>query len=80
MRTRTTLILLLFLMAVPSVKSQLLTPAQLDTARIYRSVEAALQSALPVYRLDLSRQKLEAFPAEILRLTQLQELRLSRNT
>ena len=50
-----------------------------DTNRVYRSLEAALQQPENVYRLDLSKKKLASVPPEITRLVNLRELDLSRN-
>src|SRR5207248_1866639 len=50
-----------------------------DTNYVYRSLAAALADSDHVYRLNLSRKKLKAFPAEIFRLKNLQDLDLSHN-
>lgn len=61
------------------VQAQLLSRAELDTARTFRSLERALKYDGPVFRLDLSGQKLKEVPAEIAQLKQLNALDLSNN-
>lgn len=58
--------------------AQILDPSELDTARMYTRLDQALANPDAVLRLDLSRQKLQAFPMEIFQLSQLQELRLNK--
>ena len=58
--------------------AQLLTYKDLDTAKIYTSMEAALQNREVVYRLDLSKQKLMGVPDEVFQLPNLQELRMNK--
>lgn len=67
------------LLVVLHGNAQLLPSNRLDSLPIYTNLEKALQTPGQVYRLDLSRQKLKAFPPEILQLTQLNELTLSKN-
>jgi Leucine-rich repeat (LRR) protein len=50
-----------------------------DTARVYRSMESALQNPEKVYKLNLSKKKLRNVPPEIYKLTNLKELDLSKN-
>jgi hypothetical protein len=44
---------------------QLLSLEALDTTKVFRSIESALINPNEVYRLDLSKQKLEEFPKEV---------------
>src|SRR6187551_1758848 len=50
-----------------------------DTARVFRSMESALQEPERVYRLNLSKKKLKSVPPEISRFSNLKELDLSKN-
>jgi len=61
-----------------SLNAQLLTLKDLDTAKVYTSLESALQNRELVLRLDLSKQKLMSVPDELFQLTNLQELRLNK--
>lgn len=73
-------LLLLVSLAITFVAQGQLEPlAGMDTLKVYRSLEAALNAELPVKRLDLTRQKLKYFPEEIFQLTELEELILDRN-
>lgn len=58
---------------------QLSTVAQTDTARIYTSLELALKNPEKVERLDLTKTRLDTFPAEIFQLKNLRELHLAKN-
>ena len=60
-------------------KAQLLDSAQIKVAPIFDNLNEALQNPDKVYRLDLSKKKLKAFPMEILKFKNLQELDLSKN-
>jgi hypothetical protein len=53
--------------------------AQNDTGKVYTSLPEALADPENVYHLDLSKQKLNAFPAEILQLKNLRTLNLYKN-
>jgi Leucine-rich repeat (LRR) protein len=53
--------------------------AQEDTTRIYTSLELALRNPDRVERLDLTKTRLDTFPAEIFQLKNLRELRLAKN-
>jgi hypothetical protein len=53
--------------------------AMLDTAKVWKSVEAALKCQYPVYRLDLSGKRLKEVPPEVFQLKNLQELILDKN-
>lgn len=50
-----------------------------DSTFIYRSLSEALKNPDMVFRLNLSRHKLDSFPAEVLLFKNLTELDLSRN-
>ncbi|HNP49743.1 MAG TPA: hypothetical protein PKL85_12950, partial [Bacteroidia bacterium] len=50
-----------------------------DSTYIYRSLKEARQNPENVYRLNLSKSKLDTFPADIFLFTHLVELDLSRN-
>ena len=52
---------------------------QLDTTKVFFSIENGLQDPEQVIRLDLTRERLKDFPAEILQFTNLQELVLNKN-
>jgi len=59
--------------------AQLIDEVGLDSMKTFRSLEAALKKPLEVYKLDLTGQKLKAFPAEILTFKNLNVLVLDRN-
>lgn len=61
------------------LNAQLLDKIGLDTMPIYKSMEKALRNPDDVYRLDLSKQKLTELPAELEKLTNLNELVLKKN-
>jgi Leucine-rich repeat (LRR) protein len=67
-----------WLSCVAPTHAQILELSELDTARMYTRLDQALANPDVVLRLDLSRQKLQAFPMEIFQLSQLQELRLNK--
>lgn len=69
---------LLFFCALTG-RAQLLSPAALDSVRVFRSVERALASPDVVYRLDLSGKKLKELPEELRQLKNLNALDLSGN-
>lgn len=53
-----------------------------EDSRLYTSISkasAAREQGTPIYRLDLSKQKLKALPVEILNWTELREVVLDRN-
>ena len=60
-------------------EASLLDDATLSKEKEYTSLEEALKEPTKVYRLDLSHNGLVEFPAEILRLPNLQSLNLSNN-
>lgn len=62
-----------------SFSQVLLDPDELKNARTYTSLEEALQQPDSVFKLKLNGKKLAEFPVEILRLTNLQSLNLSKN-
>lgn len=53
--------------------------AQSDTNLTYTNLEEALKTPDAVYHLDLSKQKLSAFPMDILKLKNLRTLKLAKN-
>lgn len=61
------------------LSAQLLTKEQLDTCRVYTSLEQALRHPERVYILDLSKQKIKKFPQEILQFKNLNILKLNKN-
>lgn len=71
--------LLIFFLASGSADAQLLSLSNLDTCKVYTSLEEALRNPNQVVRLKLSRAKLKKFPEEIRQLVNLQELDLSKN-
>jgi leucine-rich repeat protein SHOC2 len=62
-----------------SAQAQLLDTLALDTVKTYTSLESALKNPEQVYRLKLSKQKLQEFPMEILKLKNLNVLDLGKN-
>lgn len=50
-----------------------------DSNFIYTDLQQALQEPEKVYHLDLSKKKLEEFPMDILKLTNLRTLKLAKN-
>jgi Leucine-rich repeat (LRR) protein len=58
---------------------QLLDSAAMFSAPIYDNLDEALKTPNSVYRLSLRGKKLKAFPIEILKFKNLQELDLSKN-
>lgn len=73
-----TLIVLLFLVSLRT-NAQENELVYDDTKYIYRSLTEALVNPEKVYRLNLSRQKLDSFPDKIFLFKNLLELDLSRN-
>lgn len=59
--------------------AQQLTKSELDTCRVYTSLNEAKQNPLNVYVLDLTKSKLTNFPIEILEMKNLHILKLSKN-
>lgn len=71
-------LLLIFLFFIPV----LLTAQESEEDErdiVYTSLEEAMKNPEKVYRLKLSKEKLEKFPVEIFKMTNLVELDLSRN-
>ncbi|NVN94603.1 MAG: leucine-rich repeat domain-containing protein [Bacteroidetes bacterium] len=62
-----------------SVNAQLLSPDELEQQPVYNSLSQALKNPEKVYRLDLSKQKLQVIPKAIFGLYNLQELILAKN-
>jgi Leucine-rich repeat (LRR) protein len=58
--------------------AQLIAFKDLDTAKVFTSIEAAMQHREFVYRLDLSKQKLMGIPDEVFLFGNLQELRMNK--
>jgi len=52
---------------------------EVDTNYVYTNLETALKSPEKVYHLDLSKQKLEEFPMDIVKFTNLRTLNLFKN-
>lgn len=72
--------LILVFAAIPWwANAQLLSAEQLDTAKVYHSIESALRNPKSVYRIDLSKQKLKAFPEELIQFPNLNEVVLDKN-
>jgi Leucine-rich repeat (LRR) protein len=72
--------LLLLLICCPAwASAQLLTPEQLDTAKVYYSIQSALANPKAVYRINLSKQKLKQFPEELIQFPNLNEVVLDKN-
>jgi len=71
--------ILFFFLLNGVIKAQEDTLVVVDTAKVFLSLEEALQQPGQVYKLTLSKQKLQAFPKEIFQLTNLRELDLTRN-
>jgi leucine-rich repeat protein SHOC2 len=61
-------------------RAQLLDSLSLDAATTYTNVQEALKEPDKVYKLVLRRQHLKSFPKDILKLTKLQYLDLSKNS
>ncbi len=80
MARRTALIvgLIVAVAGLSTVRAQVLSANDLDTAKVYTSLAKALENPAAVLRLDLSKQKLPTFPEEIFSLSNLQELRLNK--
>lgn len=73
------LFLLSLALLTMAAQAQVLSQAELDTAKVYRSLERALAEPDRVYRLDLSGKKLKTLPEEIRLLRNLNALDLSGN-
>lgn len=52
---------------------------RLDTCRVFTDLAAAIASPEPVYRLDLSKQRIKTFPEGVFLLRELREINLDRN-
>ncbi len=62
-----------------TANAQLLSQNQLDEQPIFTSISEALKNPEKVYRLDLSKQKLQSLPKAVFGLYNLQELNLAKN-
>ncbi|MEI6694913.1 MAG: leucine-rich repeat domain-containing protein [Bacteroidota bacterium] len=62
-----------------SANAQLLSQNQLDEQPVFTSISEALKNPEKVYRMDLSKQKLQTLPKAIFGLYNLQELNLAKN-
>lgn len=62
-----------------SANAQLISAVQLEQELVYTSISQALKNPEKVYRLDLSKQKLQTVPKEVFSLYNLQELILAKN-
>lgn len=65
--------ILIFILIFPAISN-----AQ-DSTRTFRNLELALKNPEKVYVLDLSKQKLDEFPMEIIQFKNLRELYLGKN-
>lgn len=63
----------------PIPRGPLLNPSQLDRAAWFYTMDEALRAPEKVYKLSLTGNKLDQFPDEIFRFTNLQVLNLSKN-
>ena len=59
--------------------SQCLSLTDLDTCKIYKSLSSIKGHENQVYRVDLSKKKLDSIPAELFLLPHLQELKFNKN-
>lgn len=71
--------LIAWLLFSNQLSAQLLSKEQLDTCRVYTSLEQAIRHPERVYILDLSKQKIKDFPKEILQFKNLNILKLNKN-
>src|SRR4051812_37346887 len=80
-RRKMRLFLIAFLFFTVTVKSfaQEGTPILDDSSYIYRSLKDASANPEKVFRLNLSKSKLDTFPPEIFAFKNLTELDLSKN-
>ena len=75
----TSFLLILTLILCPVFSQDILSKAELEQKKEYRSLEEALKNPLEVYKLNLKRKKLTTFPLGIYKLTNLHELSLRKN-
>ena len=73
------LFLLFFIAAFSSLSAQDKELIYDDSSHIYRSLNEAMKNPEKVFRLNLSKSRLDTFPAEIFNFTNLTELDLSKN-
>jgi hypothetical protein len=79
MVVRATLIIALCIgVSFARLSAQILSERDLDTAFVYTALGKALENPQTVIRLDLSKQKLIAFPEDIFKCSNLQELKLNK--
>jgi hypothetical protein len=72
------IISVLCLVVGSAARAQLIDYDKLDTVVVFRSLDKAMATPEVVIRLDLSKQKLQAFPMEIFQMPNLQELVLDK--
>ncbi|MBN8701846.1 MAG: leucine-rich repeat domain-containing protein [Bacteroidetes bacterium] len=68
-----------FLLSTFATQAQVLDSIGLANAKTFTSLQEALKTPNEVYKLDLKKQKLKAFPQEILKFKNLTHLDLSKN-
>lgn len=74
-----TALIISFLFSVSVGFGQIITQQQLDTAKVYTSLEEALKNPDGVLILKLEKQKLKEFPLQILQFKNLCILSLAKN-
>ncbi len=62
-----------------SAEAQLLSPAGLDSVKVFKNLERALRAPDQVYALDLSGNRLKVVPQELKQFTNLNKLILNKN-
>jgi Leucine-rich repeat (LRR) protein len=72
-------IFILFIGFFSNGSSQVLSEQDLDTCYIFTTIEKASKNPDAVYVLDLTKSKLNAFPAEVLLFKNLNILKLAKN-
>lgn len=70
---------ILFFLAINPVFAQENTLIYNDSTHIYRTLDEALLNPEKVFRLNLSKSKIDSFPVQILLFKNLTELNLSKN-
>jgi len=71
--------LLIIIFGFGANSSFLAQEVMLDTCKVFKSFQEALDSEEDVYVLDLSKDGLKEFPLDVLKLTELRSLKLSKN-
>ena len=79
MKRFTLFICFVFFSAYSYSQEVLLDSAELSKARIFTSIKEAMKDPDKVYKLDLSKHKLDSFPVEITKFKNLQVLNLRKN-